>query len=212
MKSKPILLNKRSGIRMCKPGITIGILGTHSGAGATYLSLMLAFYMGEELERRTAFLECNSHHDMGLIQTAYEWVGEEADSFKFHRITCFKDVTGNRMTNVLDADYESYLLDFGSDFLVCRNEFLRCDMKVVVGGRAEWQLMKMIRFIEQVQTLQGSREWLYFIPQAKPWIISRLKREIGPNIYAIPFQPEPILLTKAVSRLFDEIFRPKTGA
>jgi hypothetical protein len=204
-----MLLNKIVKKRKNNTRMTIGILGTHPGAGVTYNSLMLAFYMGEELEKRTALLECSGHHDMSLVQSAYEWGGEESDSFSFHRITCFKEVTKNRISDILNRDYESFLFDFGSDFVENKNEFLRCDSKIVIGGRAEWQLKKTIRFIDQVRSIRGSENWLYLIPQAEPGIISRLKKETELSIYSVPFQPEPMLLTKAVNRLFDGIFKPK---
>jgi hypothetical protein len=209
MKRKPMLLNKLSDKGKHGHKVTIGVIGAHPGAGVTYTCLMLAFYFSEEVEKKTALLECSGHHDMSLIQSAYEWGGEEYDSFSFHRLTCAKDAAGSRAADILNGGYECFLLDFGSNFTAAEKEFLRCDKKIVIGGRAEWQLRKTSSFIDQVRTIRGSENWLYLIPQAESGIISRLTKETGLNLYAVPFQPEPMLLTKAVNRLFDEIFKLK---
>ena len=85
MKKKPILFDRVIG-RKHNIRQVIGLMGVHHGAGVTHTGLLLAFYMGEELGKRTAFLECNNHHDMILVQEAYEWSREAADNFTFHTI------------------------------------------------------------------------------------------------------------------------------
>lgn len=188
---------------------TIGLIGTHHGTGVTHTGLMLTFYMAEELGKKTAFLECNNHHDMSLIQSAYEWSREEELSFSFHRITCFKEVSVKRIANILSDNYECVILDFGTDFLTNRDEFLRCDKKIVVGGQAEWSQQKLIRFINAVWPICGSETWQYVIPYANSKIIKKLKFEMKRNIFTIPFEEEPTVLSSKSRRFFAEMFRFK---
>ena len=206
MKRKPILFKKIAKTNQKVGREVIGLIGTHHGAGVTYTGLMLAFYMGEELGRKTAFLECNKHHDMALIQKAYEWSREETNSFSFHLLTCYKDVTPERIAEIFGEDYECIILDFGIDFITNREEFLRCGTKIAVGGRSQWDLLKLTRFIETANAIRGSDTWLYFIPQANDKIVTRVKSEILRSVWSVPATLEPTLPSNETIRFFSRIF------
>jgi hypothetical protein len=206
MKNEPMLLNKLKEKVSTKSRKTFGIIGSHHGVGVTHTGLMLAFYMGEELGRKTAYLECNCHHDFSLIQTAYDWSKVEKASFSFRRITCYREVSENRIADILGEHYDCVVLDFGTDIIRNRNEFLRCDTKIVIGGRSEWDHCKLDRFIKSVQTIRGSESWTYLIPYADPKMIIRLRRELNRRIYSLPFWAEPTLPKKTVNRFFNELF------
>jgi hypothetical protein len=68
---------------------------------------------------------------MMLIQNAYEWSREEAYSFSFRKVTCYRDVTKQQITEILGEDYECFILDLGADFIDSREEFLQCSTKIV---------------------------------------------------------------------------------
>jgi len=184
----------------------IGIIGTSHGVGVTHTGLMLAFYMGEELGRKTAYLECNDHHDMSRIQSAYEWSREETQSFSFQQITCYKEVSEKRITEILSDNYECFILDFGTNFMSNREEFLRCSTKIVIGGQAKWCQQKLSHFINTVQAIRGNENWIYLIPNASPKIITNLKNEWKRFVCAVPLQAEPTTPSKSTSHMFEEIF------
>lgn len=206
MKRKPILFNKLAGAHRGAGREVIGLIGTHHGVGVTYTGLMLAFYMGEELGRRTAFVECNDHHDMALIENAYEWNGEQANSFSFRRITCYKDVSPLRLSELFAEDYECFILDFGVDFITGREEFLRCQTKIVIGGNSHWDRIKLSRFSDTVKTIHGSASWLCFIPQANSKTVSRIKSKVMCNVWAVPAVREPVQPSGEIIRFFDRFF------
>lgn len=203
-----MLLEKTTERNKNNTRICIGLIGTHHGTGVTHTGLMLAFYMGEELGRKTAFLECNNHKDMSLIQSAYEWNREEALSFSYHQITCFKGVTPNRIAEIFSDDYESIIIDFGTDFKANRDEFLRCGTKIVIGGQAEWDQQKLIQFISNVQMIRGSETWFYMVPCASPKIIRHLRNELERNVCGVPYEAEPTMLSKYSNRVFGKYFNP----
>jgi hypothetical protein len=170
---------------------------------------MLAFYMGEELGRKTAFIECNKHQDMTLIQKAYTWSSQSNDSFSFHQITCYKEVKGDRIIEIFGEDYECIILDFGTDFMNNSKEFLRCSTKIVIGGRSEWDLQKLLRFQEMVSTVRQSSYWLYFIPQANGTRLTRIKKEAEGRIFAVPILDNPVLPSYEINRFFKSILEVK---
>ena len=184
---------------------SIGIMGTHHGAGVTYTAFMLAFYLGEELGRKTAFLECNNSHDMGQIQLSYDWSREDDSSFSFHQITCYKEVTPKLLSEICRRSYENYILDFGTEIADRKEEFLNCDIKIVVGDRAQWHQQKLIDFICTNVDVRPEETWLYLVPCAGPNTIKHL-RELNYNVYPVPFERDPTMLSKSSLRLFEKLF------
>jgi hypothetical protein len=207
MKRKPILLKKLARESRGKFREVIGLIGTHAGTGVTHTGLMLAFYLGEELGRKTAFLECNDHKDMNLIQKAYEWSNEEETSFCFRNITCFKNVLPSRVADILGENYEFVVIDFGTDLKGNREEFLRCSTKAVVGGHSEWDVLKLLWFIKGCETIRGGETWTYLIPQAGEKLVTRLKKETRCRICAVPYVEDPTHSNRSTKQLFKEMLR-----
>lgn len=184
----------------------IGLIGTHHGVGVTHTGLMLAFYLGEELGKKTAFLECNNHHDMKLIQNAYEWGQLEQQCFSFHQVSCYNHVSSKKISEIFSENFEYIIMDFGIDFHSNRNEFLRCNRKIVVGGRSEWDLQKLLHFVHSLEGVRGSENWYYFIPQASNKIVRKTISEVKRKVYAVPVTEEPTRPTHHWNKFFGELF------
>ncbi len=191
MNHKPMLLNKLSRGKRGRFREVIGLIGTHHGVGVTHTGLMLAFYFGEELGKKTALIECNGHRDMELIEQAYEWDNEEDNSFSFHQITCYKEVEPGQIPQILGEDFEYVILDFGTDFTSNREELLRCSTKIVVGGQSEWDILKLKEFIRNTEVIRGSEHWMCYLVRAKEQTIQRLKKDLKQRIWAVPDIKEP---------------------
>jgi tRNA(Met) C34 N-acetyltransferase TmcA len=201
MKHKPMLLNKLSRDKRGRFREVIGLIGTHHGVGVTHTGLLLAFYFGEELGKKTALIECNGHRDMQRIEQAYEWGNEVDNYFSFHQITCYKEVKLSQIPQILGEDYEYVILDFGTDFTSNREELLRCSTKIVVGGQSEWDILKLKEFIRNTEVIRGSEHWICYLVRAKEQTIQRLKKELKQRIWAVPDIKEPTRISYKV-RLF----------
>ena len=89
------------------------------------------------------------------------------------------------------------ILDFGTDIEGNREEFLRCSTKIVIGGSSEWDIQKLISFMQAAKAYKGSDSWVYFIPRASDKVITRIRKEVnrknlGSACYrrgSIAFQP-----------------------
>jgi len=201
-----MLLQKVIEQKKTKAGEMIGLVGTHRGAGVTHTGLMIAFYFGEELGKKTAFLELNDHHDMSLLQSVYEWSKEDEISFSYHQITFYKNVTRNILAELRSEDYDCYILDFGAECKTIWDEFLRCGTKIVIGNQVDWNRVKLEQFMGYVQTIKGSNTWLHLIPYATQKTINKLRSELERLIYSVPLEVDPMILSKDTIRLFDELF------
>lgn len=200
MMRKPMLFSNIPG-RGCHREV-IGLIGAHPGAGVTYTGLLLSFYLGEELGRRTAFAECNGHQDFGRLQQAYQWSREEELIFSFGNITFHKNVTADRIPSLLGENYDDIILDFGYDLYTNREEFRRCDRKLVLGGWTEWNLRKLGSFTENVLAIKGNEDWSYLLPFAGKKTIQYMQQKYNRKFYTIPLEPDPLKLSKETRKLF----------
>ncbi len=201
MRNRPILLSKIAHRGRIRTREVIGLIGTHHGTGVTHTALMLAFYLGEELGKRTALVECNGHRDMGLIQEAYEWHRGTGAQFSYHRVTCCMEAGPDRIVQLMGEDYEYILLDFGTDLMKNREELLRCSIRIAVGGQSEWDMRKLGQFIQKLDNIGGDDSWLYFIPRGKERVIQRIQKEIKQKIWAVPEVVDPTRMNHE-TRLF----------
>lgn len=206
MKHKPMLLNKLTQHGQGRFREVIGLIGTHHGTGVTHTGLLLAFYFGEELGKKTAFLECNRHGDMHLIEQAYEWSTREKDTFSFRRITCYKEVKSEQIPMILGEDYEYVILDFGIDLASNQDELLRCSTKIVVGGPSEWDVLKLKEFIGNAVQISGSEHWIYYLVRGKDQTLQRLKKEVKQKIRAVPSIQDPTRISYNVRVFLKQCF------
>ncbi len=207
MKQNPMLFKKLSKRHYQKSREVIGIIGTHHGVGVTHTALMLAFYFGGELGRKTAILECNSNQDMELIREAYEWKNNEEGQFYFQNITCYEEVEPEVFPEILTRDYECIIIDFGTASDRIQREFLRCTKRIVISGRAAWDLAKLARFTKDYQGLAMGEFCFYFIPQADNKTITTISNKLKRRTWAVPFNSEPTRINEESYYFFKNIFK-----
>lgn len=202
---KPMLIKRLQDSHSCEKKV-IGILGVNRGVGATYTGMLLAYFFGMEKGVRTAYLECNSHQDFTRLQEAYEWSGEDEHSFTLDNITYYKQVGGSQITGILNEDYDCYILDFGTDFISYKEEFMRCGKKLIICNHWIWNMSKTILFHKSTENIRGSKNWIYMIPCADRRAILRMKNMTGIYFYGLPIEPDPTLLSKKTAGLFQSLF------
>jgi hypothetical protein len=204
MKRKPMLYTKINKDRYAQKEV-IGLVGVHPGAGVTYTGILLAFCLGEELGRRTAFLEVNKNHDLSLFQPVYEWIDESAGTFTYGNITFYKDVEAHQVAGIIGEGYDCCILDFGTDFQENKEEFLRCSRKLLINGHSEWCLGKLIRFMRGLNTIRGSASWFVLIPLAPRKMHNRLRKELNRTFDTVPYEADVTKPSKAFIRLSDRL-------
>jgi hypothetical protein len=205
VKRKSMLLNKIIRERKYGRKDFIGLVGAHRGAGVTYTGLMLAFYIGEELGRKTALLECNDNHDMELLHSVLGYGCGNPATFSFGNITVYKQVKPDRLPEVLGNLYECFIMDFGTDYHKYRNEFLRCGTKFILSGQGEWNRQKLLQFIKSTRTIPGREGWIQLLPCAGSKAVNRLKSETGTRCYSVPYEEDPTMPGRETIKLFDSL-------
>lgn len=204
MKSKRILLKKC--LMQKKKNRTIGILGAHRGAGATQTGLMLSIFYAEYKNFRTAFVELNNHNDMNIIETIYDWEEKENNKLSFKNIDCYKYNKNYSVSNIISGNYEKIIMDFGCSLTNNLDEFLRCDIKIVICSQIDWKRIFLIDFVERNKSIIANEEWIYLMPYSNNRIIKELKNILKRNIMSIPFERNVINLSKETISFFNELF------
>mgnify|MGYP003750945119 CR=1 FL=1 len=207
MKKPPILLKKLSR-KESQPGkLVIGVLGTHIGVGVTHLCLLLANYLSEWLGKKVAYIECYPRKDIQHLQYIYEGSekGMEKGYFHIHRVTYFKCVRPMEIAEVIGGSYDCIILDMGTEFTKNQNEFLRCDLKLVISSLVPWKQQELEKFLEHTKHVKQSEEWLYLIPFGQKEDIKQISKEMGRKFYSVPYEPDPFVLS-AETIYFFQIF------
>lgn len=206
LRRKPMLFKRLSVSTNHEGKRTIGLIGVNRGVGVTYTGMLLAYYFGTEKRIKTAYLECNKHQDFERLQEAYEWSKEDESSFSLDGITYYKQVSKNQIPELLNEEYNCYILDFGMNYLEYFEEFIRCDIKIVIGDRAIWNQKRMVTFTKSIDIVKGSKHWIHMIPCAGKMSSMGIAKKTGRCIYGIPNEPDPTSLSKETHKLFYNLF------
>lgn len=204
MRRNPILLKDIYGKNTSKSKTIIGIIGTHQGVGVTHTSIMLANYFRGVLGYKTALLEMNMHHDMECIERMYEedieYLTEEP--FQIRKVMYYKCVKERDLADIFNEDFDFYICDYGFDLKRGRNEFLRCDRKIVVGSLADWKREKLYNFADKWNGVKGLKTWNYLAVFGEEKQAAMVRKLLKIPLKIMPYNPNPYILLDEVIQIF----------
>ncbi len=207
MQREPILMKKL--MREKTHGkLVIGIIGTHRGAGVTHFGILLGNYLSGWLGQKTAILECSSRNDLQFLQQYFYDSSEDSycrDSFSMHRITFYKNRNLQSIPEIMGERHDCVILDFGTDMVKNKSEFLRCDIKIVVSSLAVWKKHELERFINNHIYIKNCEQWIYVIPFMPNKVLKEAAKKLQRKIYGIPYEPDPFVLSDNAVHLFQKL-------
>lgn len=171
----------------------IGIIGMDKGEGVTSLAVGLASYLHEVRCMKTALVELNTDGDFDEIREVY--FGKECfeNPFQIFKIFYYPAVTKGQYAKICNMRYECIVTDFGSQYQKYMEDFMRCDLKIVLGSVNLWKYRKYMEFYEYIKDFPGVRNWLFLLSGDEEDIcmlhakydLSILNREFFGNPYNI---------------------------
>lgn len=188
--------------------LVIGILGTHKGCGVTHLGIMLANYLSHYMGYKTAFLECYPQKDIQYLQNYVyrdDDVAKKLEVFNIHHVSYYRSVKEQTLPEVIGDSYDGVILDLGSDFVQNRNEFLRCDKRIVVSSLSAWKRHELEQFIKNNSHVKSSRQWLYMTPFSQNRDIKEASKDFHQKIHGIPYVADPFTISKSTLQLFQKL-------
>lgn len=201
-------MNNISCMKPNKTSVVIGLIGTHKGVGVTHTGIMLSNYISEKINGKTAFLECNENNDFRYLQMAYESLDESelTKRFNIYNVTYYMNVRDDEVTEILNEDYEYFILDLGTEFQASKKEFLRSDIKLIIGSLTEWKREYLMSFFKSTNYYHLFEKWKYLIVFGHVEEIKELRKQWDYSIYPVPFEPDPFVLSKNSLKFFQKIW------
>lgn len=187
--------------------VIIGVVGTHIGAGSTHFSMVLSNYLSEYLGKKTAFIECNPQNELKFLETAYNIKRKDDmldNSFSINRVTLYKNIKEQEIGEIMGCGYDCIVMDLGINIGQKKNEFLRCDKKVVVSSLTPWKIYELETFLNRMQQ-KGNRDWRYGIPFTSKKEIRYFSKEYHIPMFQIPFEPDPFALSNDTIKMFQKL-------
>lgn len=187
-----------------KKKIIIGVIGTHKGVGVTHFSIMIANYFQNIMKRKTAYLEYNNSNDIIYLHKEYEEIilNDNIERFKINNLYYYPNITKQNFSLIINENFEIYVVDMGVNNL--NDEFLLCDIKIVIGNMIEWKKDYLINFIENCKYISNYRDWVYFLMLGNEIDKKRFQKEFNIPIHIIGYEPDLYHISNATFNLFQK--------
>lgn len=188
--------------------ITIGVIGTHLGAGSTHFSILICNYLSECLGKRTALIECYPQNELQYFEDGYFIRKKELiedNAFSINRVTYYKSMKEKEIGEVIGSGYDCVVLDLGIDFLKKKSEFQRCDRRIILSSLSPWKKNDLKRFLNGTDHIKNNHEWLYGIPFVSKKEIKETSKEFCIPMFRVPCEPDPFTLSTDTIKMFQKI-------
>ncbi|PXV91008.1 hypothetical protein C8E03_10415 [Lachnotalea glycerini] len=176
---------------------TVAILGTEKGNGVTHLAIMLGNYITSKLLKRTAILELNRSRAFLQLQESYGKNIKKETSlnyFEISQVSYYYNVQIEMLGKIYNEEYEYIILDMGTNNVSNIDEFLKCDIKIMLGNLKPWKNKVYFQYIED-QIALGYAEKIKFVVQSGTFVdICEVKKAYGIDMSSAPFEPDPFLI------------------
>lgn len=172
---------------------SIGILGVQQGVGVTHLAAAMMHYCSSHLKSQTALVELSGNHELEELQ-------KERDRRSLHpsREHYFVNTDCERMAEVINCGYETYILDMGSEFYRIKREFLRCDTKIIIASLSPWKRRELTYFMSYIYGEEGLGSGVTFLAQyGKRKDKKDFQKTYRVPIHTFPYIEDPFHLKEA---------------
>ncbi|MGB8454845.1 MAG: hypothetical protein WCD89_21265 [Anaerocolumna sp.] len=206
MRREPILMKKLTKEKT-QGKLIIGIMGTHTGAGVTHLGILLATYLSEYRGQRIAFIECSPRTDLQYLKQYFFDQTEDIDHqdfFTIRRVTFYQNKNLQGIPEIVGDKYDCVILDLNTDMVKNKSEFLRCDKKIIVSSLTVWKIHELDKFTGNTAHIKNCEQWIYAISFAQNKALKEGIKRLQKNIYGIPYEPDPFILTEEVIHFFQK--------
>ena len=193
-------------LRKKQKTVIIGIMGIHSGAGVTTMSVAMANYMSAFLRKSTALSEYNDSRDFLKMR---EMCGDNRDysqnSTKFsYKKNDFYPCGSTDIISLGNGGYDVVIIDFGAD-LSAMEEFSRCHHRIIMSSLEPWRYGCYEKFCERIKAYGGSDSWLHILHGAVA-DINGVSHRFGTYSVKRPVIDNPFIINATLIEFFETLF------
>jgi hypothetical protein len=169
IKNRDLILEKK---------ICIGIVATSSAVGLTHTAILLYTYLSSFLKRKTAYIEMK---DIGGFNT-------EKQNF-------FLNLSIAEIAYLKEKGYNYIIIDYGKLDSKNREDFLRCDIRIIMTSLSEWKINNFINLLEmEDKRILDSYVFLHAFGEDK--IKRKIERRYKIDIVKILYSQSPFVVTQ----------------
>lgn len=159
-------------MHVSKPQV-IGIISGKKGEGVTTMSIAMATYLSGVKMKKTAIVEFYGNGDIKKIAQSY--FAAEKDKFRILNVDYYDVRDKEKLSFIYNKDYEYIIVDFGAFYKKNIEEFIRCQIKIVMGSVNIWRYSEYLEMCRFTKEIPGSSKWLHILSGDEKDIKSYLK-------------------------------------
>lgn len=106
----------------------------------------------------------------------------------------FTDIYVGKIPEIMNSGYEAFVLDLGVDYAAVREEFLRCDRKIVIGSISPWKISAYGHFFKDVIALENYELWEFLVLFANLLDKKSIQKRYGVHMLSVPWIENPFCL------------------
>jgi hypothetical protein len=176
---------------------TIGIMGTQRGVGVTHLAIMLGNYINAKLNKSVAILELN--HTLAFEELRGGYVDKHQEnhgfsSFSISGVTYYHEVEKDLLGMIYSQKLDYLVIDYGETEIGHTQEFLKCNIKIVVGNLNPWNSSRLVWYMESFIAMDYMEKIKYVTKFGTYGDVRQIRNIYKTNISAAPFEPDPFLI------------------
>ncbi len=141
----------------------IGIVSGKRGEGVTTMAVSMAAYLSGVFRAKVALVEHNKNNDFSQIARAYYGETRDDEEFPLYKVDYYSHASSQKVSEILNRNYEYVVIDFGSDYQGSINEFMRCSKKIVMGSFCMWRYGEYLELCKFIETIEGAESWLHVL-------------------------------------------------
>ncbi len=187
-------MTRKHSILLKRDWRTLGVAGTHRGAGVTHLAVWLANWLTGVCHERTAVLEWNCHGDFARMARACRAKGEPGGAWKLLGTDYYAEAKAEVLAACIRSGYKRILIDYGEVTKEGIQEWVRCDKKIIVAALSEWQMEHFFDITARLQVQEA--DWKYAAVFGSEEMRMSIVNEMRIPIFRIPFSCDAFNITR----------------
>ena len=193
-------------LRKRQETVVIGIIGVHSGAGVTTMSVSMANYISAFLKKRVAIYECNEKNHFAVMGELFlgNKMTKEGDGVFSYKKADYYCRNSTDIVRLEQDSYEALIIDFGSR-TSSMGEFLRCRHKIVMSSLEPWHYARYEKFCRDMSEYVGSDTCLHIL-HGDSADIGSTGRRFGVCAVKRPAIDNPFIVNTGLIQFFQTLF------
>ncbi|MCR5388831.1 MAG: hypothetical protein K6E56_06250 [Lachnospiraceae bacterium] len=186
-------------------------MGAGLGVGCTHTALASAYYAADILKAKTALVEIGKNRALRALKENAEDSYDNLKAFIREGIHVFYDASPERLTGILNGDFEYVILDITDNEKDSVEEFMRADLQFLVCSLSEWRMSELENCLDIIVPLFGKKmiKTVTSIMDNK-WKKTTLKGNVSSDYriktYTMPFVADPFNPEKTHMGFFRDLF------